>query len=65
VELRLKVAKCAAELVGQAVSPANCEIETMAGERACPTSDASPRRERKGETCWKLETKTSVAAMIN
>ena len=35
--------KCAAELVGQAVSPANCEIETMAGETACPTSDASRR----------------------
>jgi len=35
--------KCAVVLVGQAVSPANCEIETMAGETACPTSHASQR----------------------
>jgi len=50
--------KWAAVLVGQAVSPANCEIETMAGETACPTSDASQCRgngkQRPGS--WKLKT---------
>jgi hypothetical protein len=35
--------KRAAVLVGQAVSTANCEIETLAGETACPTSHASQR----------------------
>jgi len=35
--------KYAAVLVGQAISPANREIETLAGETACPTSNASQR----------------------
>jgi hypothetical protein len=41
--------KCAAVLVGQAVAPANCEIETLAGETACPTSDASQRGSKAKE----------------
>jgi hypothetical protein len=63
-------ANCAAVLVGQAVSPANCEIETMAGETACPTTDASQRGwntkakpagncspERRKDLTWKPEPK--------